>query len=101
MGSLAGSGLADSLGRRKAFLLDAAPMLAGPLISATATGLGGMIAGRVITGVGIGLSSALVPLFISEVGRYAMLCMLCALCVVASRPVEFTAPVCLCNMPAP
>ena len=27
-----------------------------------------MIAGRVIVGIGIGLSSALVPLYISEVG---------------------------------
>lgn len=67
VGSLAGSGLADSLGRRRAFLLDAIPMLAGPLISATATGLAAMLAGRVLTGVGIGLSSALVPLYISEV----------------------------------
>lgn len=66
-GSLAGSGLADSLGRRKAFLLDALPMLAGPLLSAVATGLGGMLLGRLVTGVGIGLSSALVPLYISEV----------------------------------
>lgn len=68
VGSLAGSGLADSLGRRRAFLLDAVPMLAGPLISASATGLVAMLAGRLLTGVGIGLSSALVPLYISEVG---------------------------------
>lgn len=67
VGSLLGSGLADSLGRRKAFLLDAVPLLVGPLLSATATGLTAMLAGRVITGVGIGLSSALVPLYVSEV----------------------------------
>ena len=67
VGSLAGASLADSLGRRRAFLLDAVPMLAGPLLSAAATGLAGMLAGRVLTGVGIGLSSALVPLYISEV----------------------------------
>lgn len=67
VGSLAGSSLADSLGRRRAFMLDAIPMLAGPLISAAATSLTGMVAGRVITGLGIGLSSALVPLYISEI----------------------------------
>ncbi|PSC75514.1 Plastidic glucose transporter 4 [Micractinium conductrix] len=67
VGSLAGASLADSLGRRRAFLLDAVPMLAGPLLSAAATGLAGMLAGRVLTGVGIGLSSALVPLYISEI----------------------------------
>lgn len=65
-GSIAGSGLADTLGRRKAFLLDVAPLLAGALLCATATGLAGMVAGRLLTGVGIGLSSALVPLYISE-----------------------------------
>lgn len=68
-GSLGGSGLADSLGRRKAFLLDAVPLLAGALLSATATGLAGMVAGRVLAGVGVGLSSALVPLYISEARR--------------------------------
>ncbi|KAL4437118.1 hypothetical protein ABPG75_004257 [Micractinium tetrahymenae] len=72
VGSLAGSGLADSLGRRRAFLLDALPMLAGPLISAGATGLAAMLAGRVLTGVGIGLSSALVPLYISEISPTAL-----------------------------
>ena len=68
VGSLAGSNLADSLGRRKAFLLDAVPMTLGPLVSATATSLTAMVAGRVLAGFGIGLSSALVPLYISEVG---------------------------------
>ena len=68
VGSLAGSGLADSLGRRKAFLLDSLPLVAGALLCASATGLTGILAGRVLVGLGIGLSSALVPLFISEVG---------------------------------
>lgn len=67
VGSLTGSSLADNLGRRKAFLLDTIPLALGPLLSATATSLSAMIAGRLIAGVGIGLSSALVPLYISEV----------------------------------
>jgi MFS family permease len=72
VGSLLGSGLADSLGRRRAFLLDVAPLVAGPLLSATAGGLTAMIAGRVVTGLGIGLSSALVPLYISEIAPTAI-----------------------------
>ena len=68
VGSLTGSSLADNLGRRKAFLLDSLPLVLGPVLSATATGLTAMIAGRLIAGFGIGLSSALVPLYISEVG---------------------------------
>ena len=72
-GSLAGSGLADSLGRRRAFLLNSLPLAAGPLLSAAATGLGGMLLGRAVTGLGIGLSSALVPLYISEVRASAVM----------------------------
>ena len=67
-GSLAGSALADSLGRKTALLLDAVPLLVGALISATASSLTSMVAGRVLCGLGIGLASALVPLYISEVG---------------------------------
>ena len=71
VGSLSGSGLADSLGRKTTLLLDAAPLLAGALLSATASTLTALILGRVLAGVGIGLASALVPLYISEVGPIA------------------------------
>jgi hypothetical protein len=68
-GSLVGGGFADALGRRASFMLCALPMLVGPLLSATAVSLNPMVAGRFLSGVAIGLSSALVPLYISEVGR--------------------------------
>jgi MFS family permease len=48
-------------------MLCALPMLVGPLLSAAANGLNMMVAGRFLAGVAIGLSSALVPLYISEV----------------------------------
>lgn len=67
VGSLGGSGLADALGRRKAFFLDCVPLLLGALICSVATGASSIIIGRAIIGLGIGLSSALVPLYISEV----------------------------------
>ncbi|KAK9820324.1 hypothetical protein WJX72_008975 [[Myrmecia] bisecta] len=66
-GSVTGSSLADNLGRRKAFLVAAIPLFLGPFLSAAASSLTGMLAGRVLAGLGIGLSSALVPLYISEV----------------------------------
>ncbi|KAI8468900.1 MAG: general substrate transporter [Monoraphidium minutum] len=66
-GSLLGGSFADALGRRASFMLCALPMLVGPLLSATATSLNPMVAGRFLAGVAIGLSSALVPLYISEV----------------------------------
>lgn len=70
-GSLVGGGFADALGRRASFMLCALPMLVGPLLSATATSLNPMVAGRFLAGVAIGLSSALVPLYISEVRALA------------------------------
>eukprot|EP01025_Chloroclados_australasicus_P038105 TRINITY_DN39038_c0_g2_i1.p2 TRINITY_DN39038_c0_g2~~TRINITY_DN39038_c0_g2_i1.p2 ORF type:complete len:526 (-),score=69.76 TRINITY_DN39038_c0_g2_i1:514-2091(-) len=66
VGSLSGGALADSLGRKMAFILDAIPLIAGCILCATASSLTGIIAGRVLVGVGIGLSSALVPLYIGE-----------------------------------
>lgn len=69
LGSLSGGGLADTLGRRKSLLLAAVPMLVGPLLAANAQVLNTMIAGRFITGLAIGLSSAVVPTYISEVRR--------------------------------
>jgi MFS family permease len=94
-GSLVGGSFADALGRRASFMLCALPMLVGPLLSATATSLNPMVAGRFLAGVAIGLSSALVPLYISEVGtrreRHACACvrvhvMIARLCGAAGRP---------------
>ena len=66
VGSVTAQGLADNLGRRKAFLLDSIPLFVGPLLSAFAGSLAAMLAGRLVAGFGIGLASALVPLYISE-----------------------------------
>ena len=66
-GSLGGAGVADRLGRRKAFLWATLPLFVGPLVCAMATSIGALLVGRTLVGVGIGLSSALVPLYISEI----------------------------------
>ena len=47
-------------------------MLLGPILSATATTLNMMVAGRFLAGLAIGLSSALVPVYISEVSPTAV-----------------------------
>lgn len=52
-------------------MLTVIPLLSGALIGATAQSLKAMIVGRVIIGVGIGLASALVPTYISEVGEFS------------------------------
>jgi len=66
-GSVFGSGLADKLGRRMALVLSAVPTLIGSVITAATPSLWWMLAGRVTAGVGIGLSSALVPLYLTEI----------------------------------
>lgn len=67
-GSLTGAKLAQQLGRKGTLLLDVIPLFLGAFLCATASSLNWIIAGRVIIGIGIGLASGLVPLFISEVG---------------------------------
>lgn len=67
VGSLSGSVLADMFGRCKAFLIDAIPLVAGSALCAVAVSSTQVLAGRFLIGIGIGLASALVPLYISEV----------------------------------
>ena len=66
-GSLAGSAAADALGRRGGLVATAAPLALGAAACATAAGLPSLLLGRALAGLGIGLASALVPLYISEV----------------------------------
>uniref|UniRef100_A0A7R9YSH1 Major facilitator superfamily (MFS) profile domain-containing protein n=1 Tax=Chlamydomonas euryale TaxID=1486919 RepID=A0A7R9YSH1_9CHLO len=71
-GSLSGGSVSDSLGRRKGLLLACAPMLLGPLLSAYSGSFSTMVVGRFMTGIAIGLSSALVPTYISEIAPTAI-----------------------------
>ena len=66
VGSFTGGALADKLGRRRTFQLDAIPLVIGAFLSAIAQNMQAMIIGRLLAGIGIGISSALVPLYISD-----------------------------------
>jgi sugar porter (SP) family MFS transporter len=66
-GSLGGSALADAAGRRGGLVATALPLAVGALLCARASSLASLLAGRVVSGAGIGLASALVPLYVSEV----------------------------------
>uniref|UniRef100_A0A0E0FFU0 Major facilitator superfamily (MFS) profile domain-containing protein n=1 Tax=Oryza nivara TaxID=4536 RepID=A0A0E0FFU0_ORYNI len=70
-GSFTGGALADKFGRTRTFILDAIPLAVGAFLSATAHDVRTMIIGRLLAGIGIGISSALVPLYISEVLEHA------------------------------
>jgi SP family galactose:H+ symporter-like MFS transporter len=65
--ALGGGRLADKFGRRATLLLTAAIFVVGAVLCAAAPTAVLLIAGRVIVGLGIGLSSTTVPLYISEI----------------------------------
>ncbi|CAK7344309.1 unnamed protein product [Dovyalis caffra] len=67
VGSFTGGALADKFGRTRTFQLDAIPLAIGALLCATAQSVQTMIIGRLLAGIGIGISSAIVPLYISEI----------------------------------
>ncbi|KAI3451776.1 hypothetical protein Pfo_008441 [Paulownia fortunei] len=67
VGSFTGGSLADKFGRTKTFMLDAIPLAVGSFLCATAQSIETMIIGRLLAGIGIGISSAIVPLYISEI----------------------------------
>ncbi|OAY68632.1 Plastidic glucose transporter 4 [Ananas comosus] len=67
VGSFTGGALADKFGRTRTFQLDAIPLAIGAFLSATAQDVRTMIIGRLLAGIGIGISSAIVPLYISEI----------------------------------
>jgi MFS transporter, SP family, galactose:H+ symporter len=66
-GALSGGKLADRFGRRYMLLVTSAIFIIGALVCAFCTSLGMLLVGRVIVGLGIGLSSTTVPVYISEV----------------------------------
>ncbi|KAH6755966.1 plastidic GLC translocator [Perilla frutescens var. hirtella] len=67
VGSFTGGSLADKFGRTKTFILDAIPLAVGAFLCATAQSIETMLIGRLLAGIGIGISSAIVPLYISEI----------------------------------
>ncbi|KAL3632974.1 hypothetical protein CASFOL_025958 [Castilleja foliolosa] len=67
IGSVFSGWISDGLGRRRAFQLCALPMIIGASMSATTSGLGGMLLGRFFVGTGMGLGPPVAALYVSEV----------------------------------
>ena len=67
LGALVGGRLADVFGRRRLLIVTALIFAAGALLCALAPTVALLIVGRIIVGLGIGLSSGTVPVYISEV----------------------------------
>lgn len=57
----------DRIGRRRALQLSALPMLLGASLSATTEGLQGMLLGRFLVGIGMGVGPPVASLYVTEV----------------------------------
>jgi sugar porter (SP) family MFS transporter len=67
VGAMFAGRLADALSRRLVIILSAAMFAAGTLITATAANAQWLIFGRVVIGLGIGVASCIVPLYLAEI----------------------------------
>jgi MFS family permease len=66
-GGLIAGPVADALGRRRTLLVDAVVLMAGTALTVVAGGLALVLAGRAIVGIGVGIASSTVPLYLAEV----------------------------------
>lgn len=78
------STIADGIGRRRSFQYSALPILLGTALSATAASTGAMIVGRLICGIGLGISAPVTAIYISEVSPIAQRGLFGSLCQVAT-----------------
>ena len=67
VGALTGGKFADRYGRRITLLWTSIVFIAGALICASAPSFAVLVSGRVVVGLGIGMASTTVPVYISEV----------------------------------
>ncbi|XP_056171468.1 probable plastidic glucose transporter 1 isoform X3 [Syzygium oleosum] len=67
IGSISCGSLVDRLGCRRTFQIDTVPLILGAIVSAHANSLDEILLGRFLVGLGIGVNTVLVPIYISEV----------------------------------
>lgn len=66
-GAIIAGDIADFIGRRITIILGCAIFCVGGILETASTGLGVMVAGRLIAGLGVGFISAIVILYMSEI----------------------------------
>jgi MFS family permease len=66
-GAIIAGDLADAIGRRFTIIIGCGIFTIGGILEVASTGLGVMVAGRVIAGFGVGFISAIVILYMSEI----------------------------------
>ncbi|KAL3420408.1 MFS monosaccharide transporter [Phlyctema vagabunda] len=66
-GAIIGGDIADFIGRRWTIIMGCAIFSVGCILETASTGLGVMVAGRLIAGLGVGFISAIIILYMSEI----------------------------------
>ncbi|KAF5309944.1 hypothetical protein D9619_010206 [Psilocybe cf. subviscida] len=67
VGSLAVTQLADKIGRKKTIILAGLIWVIGSILQCASVDRGMLVVGRIISGISVGLSSAVVPIYQSEI----------------------------------
>jgi MFS family permease len=63
--------ISDKFGRRDALLFACLWWLAGTALQVAVTGRGMLIAGRVLNGVTVGITSSQVPVYLAEISKHS------------------------------
>ncbi|KAJ0986553.1 hypothetical protein J5N97_004909 [Dioscorea zingiberensis] len=84
IGSISSSTLIDRLGCRRTLQIDTIPLILGAVLSAQAHSVDEMLLGRFLVGLGIGVNTVLVPIYISEVSPTKYRGSLGALCQIGT-----------------
>jgi SP family galactose:H+ symporter-like MFS transporter len=66
-GAIVAGRIAESLGRRRTLIADGVLFIAGTALTVVAPGLALLLVGRAIVGLGAGVASSVVPLYLSEI----------------------------------
>ncbi|MCL7035599.1 hypothetical protein MKW94_011496, partial [Papaver nudicaule] len=66
LGSIVSGSIADDVGRRRGFQLSALPMILGAFLSARTESLEGMLLGRFLVGLGMGVGPSVASLYVTE-----------------------------------
>lgn len=69
LGSLFAGPLSNYIGRRNSIAVACVPWMIGTALQAAVNGVGMLIAGRVLNGVTVGITSSQVPVYLAEIAK--------------------------------
>lgn len=69
LGSLIAGPVSNRIGRRNSIMFAALWWLVGTAVQTGTTGVGSLIAGRILNGVTVGITSSQVPVYLAEIAR--------------------------------